>query len=140
MHRRKVIGIVAAVAGGCLAVSGVYATSLIVGADEAAQGSTAVSSCDSDGVTVRNGDVTSHDDGYVVNTVVVTGISSNCEGQDLMVTATDKDQQALETADSVTIEAPSGEDNSTVVSFANRDVAVDDLDGYTVAIVDHGVA
>ena len=100
----------------------------------------AVSSCDSDGVTVRNGDVTWHDDGYVVNTVVVTGISSNCEGQDLMVTATDKDQQALETADSVTIEAPSGEDNSTVVSFANRDVAVDDLDGYTVAIVDHGVA
>ena len=88
---KKRLAVVAAVGGAMMASFGVYATTLIVNANQDAAGNQALSAvCDTNGVTVSTGTpVYSALTGkYTVDKVTVTGIdATNCADQVLYVTA-----------------------------------------------------
>ena len=87
----KFAAVVVAVAGATMAMSGVYATSLALSANQDAGGSVAVSQCDTDGMTMQtaapvfNETITPHTD--VIPTFVISDIDTDCVGATLYVTS-----------------------------------------------------
>jgi hypothetical protein len=128
---KKRLAVVAAVGGAMMASFGVYATTLIVNANQDAAGNKALSAvCDTNGVTVSTGTpVYSALTGkYTVDKVTVTGIdATNCADQVIYVTAADKDGASLFAA-------------NWTISGATHDFTVsspfptESLEGYAVAI------
>jgi hypothetical protein len=132
---KKRLAVVAAVGGAMMASFGVYATTLIVNANQDAAGNKALSTvCDASGVTVSTGTPVydSATGKYTVDKVTVTGIdATGCTGQVLYVTAAGASGTSL-FADSWPI---AGTGTAVLHDFTvSSPFATDALESYAVAI------
>ena len=92
-RNKKRLAVVAAIGAACLATAGVYATTLVVTANEDAAGIDAVVTCDADGVTVTSAEpvysatlAAPTTGGFVIPEVTVAGIDMACNGSTLYLT------------------------------------------------------
>ncbi len=129
MKKRFLIAAIAAAAV-FATVLGV-AASITVNSDNLGAGGDEVASCDG---SVGTSYVLKYvnDTGFVVDKVVVTGISEACNGQQLTVVLTkDGDQLALET---VPLSGLSGPSTNVTVEFDPTEPKAEDVDDVHVAI------
>jgi hypothetical protein len=115
MHRKstgsnkKRLAIVAAIGAACLATAGVYATTLVVTANQDAAGIDAVATCDAGGVTVTSGVPVYSDTltsptvgGFVIPDVTVAGISMACNDSVLYLTPVSNDGTHVKLGETLT--------------------------------------